>query len=86
MKLVLGETPFVNRNISELTNQFGVERSTLYRAFMAETGVSPHDYMDTLRLSRAMDLLAWTSLPVSEVASQTGFSDVKYFIGGLNPR
>lgn len=72
---------FVDVSVKELAARMGVERSTLYRAFKGETGLSPHEYIDHLRLVRAQELLGGTALPVSEVARQTGFSSAKYFIG-----
>jgi len=81
VKLLQESGPFVDRGIGELAEELGVERSTLYRAFKAETGISPHEYLDSLRMHRAEELLWATPMTVSEVAEQTGFSDVKYFIG-----
>ena len=80
-KLILESAPFVNRNIAELAEMLGIDRSTLYKAFKAETGLSPHEYTDTLRISRAKELLDGTKMPLSVIAAQTGFADVKYFIG-----
>ncbi len=81
VKLLQESAPFADRGIGELAEELGVERSTLYRAFKAETGVSPHEYLDSLRTHRAEELLCATSLTLSAIAAQCGFSDVKYFIG-----
>ena len=85
-KLLLESEHWMGEGVEKLSSRLGVERTTLYRAFKAETGMSPHGYMDSLKLLRAEDLLSGTSLPVASVASQTGFPDVKYFIGWFKAR
>ncbi|MBE94730.1 AraC family transcriptional regulator [Marinobacter sp.] len=42
--------------------------------FRDATGVTPYRYVCAMRLSRARELLLETSLPLTEVASQVGFS------------
>ena len=73
--------PSIKKNISELAEHFGVDRSTVYRAFKDETGKSPLEYIDRLKLERARELLRSTNMTVSGVSHNCGFSDVKYFIG-----
>jgi AraC-like DNA-binding protein len=45
----------------------------LLRAFRAETGLTPHAYLDNLRIRRAEQLIA-AGRPLAEVAAETGFS------------
>lgn len=73
--------PSVGKNVSELAEQLGVDRTTLYRAFKGETGQSPHKYIEKLKLERSIELLSSTNMTVAEVSRNSGFSDVKYFIG-----
>lgn len=73
--------PSVGKNVSELAEQLGVDRTTLYRAFKEGTNQSPHKYIDRLKLERAEELLSSTNMTVAEVSRNSGFSDVKYFIG-----
>lgn len=72
--------PFSNKNISQLAEEMGIDRTTLYRAFKEEKGISPHEFFDKFRMSKALDYLS-ANMPVSLVAKRTGFPDVKYFIG-----
>ncbi|MCZ8513499.1 AraC family transcriptional regulator [Paenibacillus filicis] len=44
------------------------------------TGMSPLQYHHHVRLEEAKRLLLGTSLPLTEVAEQVGFTDVNYFI------
>ena len=85
-KLVLESENSIDGGVEKLSARLGVERTTLYRAFKAETGFSPHEYIDRLRLLRSEELLHATSLPVATVAAQVGFPDVKYFIGWFKAR
>jgi len=66
--------------VEKLSVQLGVERTTLYRAFKEELGISPHEYIDTLRRTRVEELLGQTDISISKAAAQAGFHDVKYFI------
>ncbi len=77
----LDTMPSAGKNVSELAEHFGVDRTTLGRAFKKHIGMSPHEYLDWFRLQRARGLLDSTNLTVSDVAKRAGFSDVKYFIG-----
>lgn len=72
--------PFSNKNISQLSEELGVDRTTLYRAFKEEKGISPHAFFDRFRMSKAIEFLG-SDMPVSLVAKRTGFPDVKYFTG-----
>lgn len=47
--------------------------------FKKVTGQNFIDYVITLRIQKAKELLAGTELKVYEVAEQSGFNDVKYF-------
>ena len=82
----IAAAPFKSRNIAELSESLGVDRTTLYRAFKEKTGKSPQQYIDTHRMFRAEELLDSTSLPVAAVAARTGFADAKYFISWFKGR
>lgn len=66
--------------VSALAARFFIDPTYLSHRFRALTGYSPKQYMMLSRLSRARELLISTSLPVGEIASMTGFSDVNNFI------
>lgn len=71
--------PYFNINISEMSDILKVERSTLYRAFLAKTGKSPHQYIDWMKITRSEELLANSNLSIALVSKHMGFTDVKYF-------
>ncbi len=65
--------------MAELASRLGVSSDKLERVFRAEAGVAPSRYYRRLRLRRAADLLAHSSLPVREVALACGFSNMSSF-------
>lgn len=52
---------------------------SLRHRFRQATGMSLHDYVIQLRMSRARDLLTETDLPIKAVSSLLGYRDVYYF-------
>ncbi|MDD3927268.1 MAG: helix-turn-helix domain-containing protein, partial [bacterium] len=65
--------------LAQLARIAGVSVSTLHRTFRAALGVSPMEYVIRRRLERAAGLLRYTDLTITEIASQTGFTDSNFF-------
>jgi signal transduction histidine kinase/DNA-binding response OmpR family regulator len=65
--------------ISQLCNILAMSRSQLYRKFSSLTDLTVHQYIMTLKLKKAKDLLLTTNLNVSEVAYDTGFKNISHF-------
>jgi len=53
--------------------------STFRHRFKQQTGSSPAQFQNSIRISRAQDLLSSTDLSVCEIAAQAGFDTVYYF-------
>jgi transcriptional regulator GlxA family with amidase domain len=66
-------------NVSGLADRLHVSRQALLAAFRQELGVTPIDYIQSMRLERAKRLLAKTDLKVSAVARACGYGNEKYF-------
>jgi AraC family transcriptional regulator len=49
------------------------------RAFKQSEGVTPQKYLIQSRIKRAMELLAGSDLPLSEIALAVGFSDQSHY-------
>jgi AraC-like DNA-binding protein len=62
-----------------LCSRLGVSRTTLFRLFKAECGMSPKAYIDNARMEHAARLLRETPLTVRETGRQTGYRDPSYF-------
>src|SRR5688500_9109870 len=66
--------------VSELAEEMSMSRSNLLRKVKKETNLSVSQLISQVRLQRGMELLKTTSLNVSEVSHQVGFSSTSYFI------
>ncbi|WP_328325382.1 MULTISPECIES: GlxA family transcriptional regulator [unclassified Streptomyces] len=58
--------------LSDLARHAGVSIRTLSRRFLAETGVSPLQWLLHQRIERARELLETTKLPMDQVAAASG--------------
>ncbi|MBQ8510428.1 MAG: helix-turn-helix transcriptional regulator [Clostridia bacterium] len=65
--------------IGEISQSTGLCEGYMRRLFKAYHRVSPSRYLQNLRLSHAKDLLLSTTLSISDVAEQCGFSSTYYF-------
>jgi AraC family transcriptional regulator, regulatory protein of adaptative response / DNA-3-methyladenine glycosylase II len=76
---------------ARIAARMGVSDRHLRRIFESQFGVSPLQYLQTRRLLAAKQLIADTSLPMSQVAIASGFASVRRFNAafvthyGLNP-
>jgi AraC family transcriptional regulator len=66
-------------SLHELAATAGLSASHFARAFKQSEGTSPHRYVVNRRLQQALQLLAGTKLPLSEIANATGFADQSHF-------
>jgi transcriptional regulator GlxA family with amidase domain len=65
--------------MAELAARLGVSADRLERSFSVELGISPNGYYRRLRLKRAADLLAHSTLAVRDVAMACGFASMSSF-------
>jgi len=66
-------------DVQLFVNEIGMSRTVLYRKLKAVTGLSVNEFINTVRLKRAVQLLQQRKLSVSEIAYEVGFSSPKYF-------
>ncbi|HYG39082.1 MAG TPA: helix-turn-helix domain-containing protein [Cytophagales bacterium] len=66
--------------VSELAEQMNMSRSNLLRKVKKLTKLSVSQLIRQVRLKRGLEMLRTTSLNVSEVSQQVGFTSVSYFI------
>jgi DNA-binding response OmpR family regulator len=85
-KLIQNAIKFVEDNIAEadfsvedLSHELGMSRVHLYKKLLALTGKAPLEFIRTIRLQRAAQLLEKSQLTISEVAYKVGFNSPKYF-------
>lgn len=65
-------------NVAELCREFAMSRTLYYGKLKSLTGQSPIEFIRTIRLTEAAELLH-QQIPVQEVAEKVGFMDAKYF-------
>lgn len=76
---------YVLENINNTLNgdivgkQFGMSRMQLHRKLKALTNQSISEFIKTVRLERALELLAEKQLNISEISYTTGFSSPNHF-------
>ncbi|MDW7691419.1 two-component regulator propeller domain-containing protein [Flammeovirgaceae bacterium SG7u.111] len=66
-------------NVETLIYEMGVSRSHFYLKVKALTDLSSSEFIRTVRLKRAAQLLEKTDLSVKEIIFQTGFNTPSYF-------
>jgi len=66
-------------DVQLFVDEIGMSRTVLYRKLKAVTGLSVNEFINTVRLKRAVQLLEQKKLSVSEIAYEVGFSSPKYF-------
>lgn len=66
-------------SVDELAADLAMTRATLYRKLQGITGQTPKDFIRSIRLKRAAQLLQDTQLSVSEIADRTGFTTPRHF-------
>ena len=76
----------VEKNITDwrldadhLAKNSGISRIQLYRKLKGLTGQTVHEFIRTIRLRRATQLLEQGKMRVTEIAYHVGFNDLNYF-------
>ncbi len=68
-----------NFEVEELGKQVGMSRSQLHRKLRALTDQTPSQFVRSMRLARAVELLKQDAGTVAEIAYQVGFGSQAYF-------
>lgn len=68
-----------NFNVTLMSSEMNMSRSTLFRKLEALTGQSPVEFIRSIRLKRAASLLMQHYGNISEIALQVGFKNPSYF-------
>ena len=65
--------------VNDFINEMGMSRSVLYRKLKALTDQSLTEFIRTIKLKRAGQLITQSQLNISEIAFDLGFNDLKHF-------
>ncbi|BAX78830.1 hybrid sensor histidine kinase/response regulator transcription factor [Labilibaculum antarcticum] len=66
-------------NVEFLASEIGMSRANLYRKVQTILNDTPINFIKTIKLKRAAQLLEQNKMYISEVAYMTGFNNQKYF-------
>lgn len=66
-------------SVDEFSKEMFMSRVTLYRKINSLTGKSPLDFIRSIRLKRAAQLLDKSGISIAEIAYQVGFNNPKVF-------
>lgn len=77
---------YVNKNmdnpqlsVESLSSHLSISRASLYNRLLEYTGMSPVDFIRSIKLDKAVNLLEKSDKTISEIAYETGFSNPNYF-------
>ncbi|MBR6765471.1 MAG: helix-turn-helix transcriptional regulator [Clostridia bacterium] len=79
-------------SLREVADEMGFTPEYFSSVFKNVTGLNFVDYLNNMRIARALNLLNETDLPISKISEQCGFNDSNYFaivfkkIMGISPR
>ena len=66
--------------LDNLSERFNISKFHLLRTFRQHLGLTPNEYLQNIRVTKAKELLRTTTLPVSLVANSVGIDSASYFI------
>lgn len=66
-------------SVDDLAEAMGYSRTVFYKKMKALTGQTPADYIKTIRMNRAAEMLKDETITVAEVCYKVGISDPHYF-------
>lgn len=68
-----------NLKIQDFADRYFFTREYLSRLFKTEYGTGIYEYLTSVRMKRAEELLADPSVSIADIAARVGFSDSNYF-------
>ena len=65
--------------VEKFSEDMNMDRTGLYRKLVALTDHSPTNFIRTIRLKKAAELLLDKRLTIADVSDQVGFNSISYF-------
>lgn len=75
-----------DQSIEDMARHFELSARQFRRIIVRELGVTPLQYLREKKLARAKELLTTTSLPVTQIALQSGFASLRRFNEAFSER
>ena len=76
---LLSESPCAEIELDTIARESGLSRPHFYRLFRTQTGVTPHLYLNTLIMEKALDALVTTESAIADIGFDLGFSSQSGF-------
>ena len=70
---------YADASITKLTQLLGIGRSYLYSLFKSTYHISPYEYLISVKMNAAAQLLLNTGLPIKIISQKTGYDDALSF-------
>ena len=68
-----------NLSIPDIAEYLHLSSNYFTKLFKQETGMTPVQYIASLRYEKAAHLLRYTDMPISAISQAVGFDDTLYF-------
>ncbi|MEP3275343.1 MAG: helix-turn-helix domain-containing protein [Stappiaceae bacterium] len=65
--------------VAAMAERFGLKERSLLRRFRKATGQTPVDYIQTLRIEEAKQMLETTDMSIEAIAAETGYTETSSF-------
>ena len=72
-------TPEGDLSLAALSHRYGFSPTYFHKLFRAVTGKTPHDFVEDVRIRRAVTILTSTAKTLTEISYECGFSSQSYF-------
>lgn len=76
---LMNEEPSAKHTLDELAETADMSKFHFLRTFKDATGMTPHAYLNVLRVERARMKMLTTSLNLADISAECGFSDQAHF-------
>lgn len=78
-KIILDNLDNCNLDIATVCQEMHMSRASFYNKLKALTGIGGNEYINKLRMEKAIKLITSTTMPFSEIAEKVGFATSSYF-------
>ncbi|MFK4439014.1 AraC family transcriptional regulator [Paenibacillus sp. RC21] len=66
--------------VTDLARKFNYNKDYISRLFKQNTGMRPLEFIHSIRINKAKELISRTDMSIKQVAEEAGYTDEKYFM------
>ena len=79
VKAAMDAEPGGRWSLQEMSDRAGLSPAYFVERFTRDVGIAPHQYLMSIRIARAKELLGQTDLPITILALDLGFASSQHF-------